>query len=307
MKLKKKVVAIIVTYNRLEKLKKCWSAIARQNIYGALIVNNNSTDGTKEWIDSIDDVRLKPLHLENNIGGAGGFRKGCEYGLNVFQDAEWFLLFDDDAYAQPHLIENFFKTPVDSDLVSTKVLTPTAQMPKMNTPLVKVPKSIHDIIIYMIKPVKFTVKYNKRDTPVKVAVSSFVGLFISHECLKQMQSAIRPEFFMYCDDAYFTYQTHLAGYTNFYFPNLLFFHDISASQIDRMKLYYLIRNDVIVKRVYSPKYFYFPVLVRFLFYAAKVFRTDKTWLHLPVMTRALIDGLKNNFLVSFIDYPIDLK
>lgn len=294
MNLNKKIVAIIVTYNRLEKLKICWRAISSQYIYGVVIVNNNSSDGTKEWIDAIKDDRLTALHLEKNIGGAGGFRKGCEYGLTHFQDTDWFLLFDDDAYAEPHLIDKFITASIDSDLVSTKVLTPNGHTGKMNIPLVKVPRSLHDIIEYILKPDKFTVNCNRSSRPAKVVVSSFVGLFISHECLKKMVHEIRAEFFIYCDDAYFTYQAHIAGHTNHHHPNLLFYHDIEAQKPNNIKLYYLIRNDVVLKRAYSPNFFYILVIIRFLFYAAKVFRTDKTWKHLPLMIHALLDGFKNN-------------
>lgn len=295
MKPKKKVVAIIVTHNRLEKLKTCWSAIATQNIYGAIIVNNNSSDGTKEWVCSIDDDRLRPIHLKKNIGGAGGFRKGCEYGLEVFEDADWFLLFDDDAYAQSDLIGEFFKIPPGFDLVSTNVRVPQGCSHKMNMPLVQVPRSIYDILIYFIRPQKFMINPHRCDRPTRVKVSSFVGLFVSHQCLKQMIWAVRPEFFIYCDDAYFTYQTYLAGYTNCFLPKLMFFHDISVSKITKIKLYYLIRNDVVVKRTYSPNFFYFIVVIRFFYYAAKILWSDKTLTHFPVMFHALIDGLKNEF------------
>lgn len=288
----KKIVAVIVTHNRLERLKKCWAAIACQSIYGAVIVNNNSTDGTKEWIESIEDERLRGIHIEKNSGGAGGFRRGCEYSLEFFKDADWFLLFDDDAYAQPQMIDSFSKAPADSDLISTRVLTPSGRSAKMNTPLVKVPSSIGDIFNYLINRNKFSADPGECNSPVKVAVSSFVGLFVSHRCLKKMIGAIRPEFFIYCDDAYFTYQAYLAGFKNYYMPNLVFFHDIATSSLLELQLYYLIRNDVVVKKAYSPNYFYLLVIARFVFYAIKTIRTDKTWIYLMVMVRALLDGIK---------------
>lgn len=290
----KNVIAIIVTYNRLEKLKISWAAIARQDIYGVVIVNNNSSDGTKEWIDSIKDQRLKPLHLNSNTGGAGGFRKGCEYGLAVFKNADWFLLFDDDAYAHPDLLEQFFNTPYNCDLVSAKVVTPSGCTPKMNLPLVKIPSSFRDILNYSLKNDNFTVNPDN-DRAIKVAVSSFVGLFVSYNCLKHMVGAMKPDFFIYCDDAYFTFQTYISGYTNYYMPNLIFSHDISYGKTNSTKLYYLIRNDIAVKKAFSPNHYYCFILIRFFYYAATVFYNTKSLKHIPTMFRALIDGVKGNF------------
>lgn len=295
MNIEKKVVSIIVTYNRIEKLKKAWAAISCQNIYGIVIVNNNSSDGTQEWIDAINDQRLKPLHLKKNIGGAGGFRKGCEFGLKVFPNADWFLLFDDDAYAQPNLIKEFFNISADCDLVSSKVLTPSGISPKMNMPLLNVPTSIYDVLNYLLKPDKFSINSIKHNEAVRVAVSSFVGLFISYRCLKHMLYAMRPEFFIYCDDAYFTYNTFKSGYVNFYMPNLMFFHDVASFKVTNTKLYYLLRNDIIIKKEYSPKYNYFLILFKFIYYAAKVFLINKSLKHIPIMFRAFRDGFKENF------------
>lgn len=294
MKTEKRVVAVIVTHNRLEKLKTCWRALSCQGLYGAILVNNNSTDGTKEWLDHLDDERVRPLHIEKNVGGAGGFKKGCDYGMRAFPEAEWFLLLDDDAYAQSDLLEAFQKAPEDSDLVSTKVLLPSGCPTRMNTPLLKAPESIGDVISYLIRRKKFAVDIHGCVDPVKVAVSSFVGLFVSSRCMEQMVGAILPEFFIYCDDAYFTFQASSAGFKNYFMPNLVFFHDTEASKLYKAKLYYLIRNDVVLKKAYSPKYFYLIVAFRFVYYAAKKFMADRTWSHLPLMFRAVLDGVNHN-------------
>lgn len=301
MTIEKKVIAVVVTYNRLEKLKKAWSSIACQNIYGVVIVNNNSSDGTQKWIDAIDDKRLKPLHLENNIGGAGGFLRGCEYALTVFKKAEWFLLFDDDAYAQSDLLNEFFNSTTDCDLVSSKVLSPSGCPLKMNIPLIKVPTSIYDIINYSLKREKFTISFLKHNKPIRVVVSSFVGLFISYSCLKDMLCAMRPDFFIYCDDAYFTYQTYKHGYNNYYMPNLVFWHDIdiSSAKINNTKLYFLLRNDICVKKEFTPKYFFILAIIRFLYYAAKGFLSNKSFNHIPIMIRAFQDGFRNDFSTPY--------
>lgn len=90
----KKILSVVVTYNRLELLKRCYKALQSQTHkdFDILIVNNGSTDGSKEWIDSLPESVLK-IHQEN-LGGAGGFYAGEKYGYDNGYD--WLWLMDDD-------------------------------------------------------------------------------------------------------------------------------------------------------------------------------------------------------------------
>ena len=70
---------VIVTYNRLMKLKKCLAAYEAQTLSPEyiLIVDNCSADGTGEYLD--EWAKHTPLrnptviHCSHNSGGAGGF------------------------------------------------------------------------------------------------------------------------------------------------------------------------------------------------------------------------------------------
>ena len=72
---KKDVVAIVVTYNRLTLLRECLDALLK-NDCDILVVDNASTDGTKEAVkqEYVDKVIYK--NTGKNIGGAGGFNFG---------------------------------------------------------------------------------------------------------------------------------------------------------------------------------------------------------------------------------------
>ena len=69
------ILVAVVTYNRLDDLKRCVGSLRNQNDvdFDVLIVNNGSTDGTKDWLDAQED--LLTIHQEN-VGGAGGFYAG---------------------------------------------------------------------------------------------------------------------------------------------------------------------------------------------------------------------------------------
>lgn len=88
-----KVCAIVVTYNRLALLKECVNGLRNQShsLDEIIVVNNDSTDGTKDWLDIQTDLTV--IH-QANLGGAGGFYCGSRYAVNRGYD--WIWMMDDD-------------------------------------------------------------------------------------------------------------------------------------------------------------------------------------------------------------------
>ncbi|WP_082677891.1 glycosyltransferase family 2 protein [Leucobacter chromiiresistens] len=96
-----RVAAVIVTFNRLAKLPQTLATVGAQSheCDWIVVVNNASTDGTKEYLDGLEDPRLVVLHLDENLGGAGGFEHGMAHGVNLGADFVWIM--DDDCYPDP--------------------------------------------------------------------------------------------------------------------------------------------------------------------------------------------------------------
>ena len=91
----KKVAAVIVTYNRLELLKECLEAVLSQEKQcDILVINNCSTDGTEEYLDTLSYTNLFIKKTTENIGGAGGFSVGIDEAIRRGYDFAW--LMDDD-------------------------------------------------------------------------------------------------------------------------------------------------------------------------------------------------------------------
>ena len=55
--LSKKVIVVVVTYNRKVLLKECLDALLSQKYqnFNILVIDNASTDGTKEYIEDVID------------------------------------------------------------------------------------------------------------------------------------------------------------------------------------------------------------------------------------------------------------
>jgi len=103
---KQKIAVVIVTFNRIEELRKTITAVYNQgidytNIY---VINNNSKDATKATLES-DYPDINAIHLQNNIASAGGFAKGMEVAYE--QGYDWIWLFNDDSRPVKGTLESF--------------------------------------------------------------------------------------------------------------------------------------------------------------------------------------------------------
>lgn len=98
-----KVIAVVVTYNRLALLSECIAALRNQTrpLDGILVINNGSTDGTEAWLKSQKDIQF---FTQNNIGGAGGFSTAIKMGYQ--QGYEWIWCMDDDGLPKEDALEN---------------------------------------------------------------------------------------------------------------------------------------------------------------------------------------------------------
>jgi len=100
------VAAVIVTFNRLEKLKRVIAAVEAQSHPPTtlVIVDNASTDGTGEYLTSLSSsVPLDIVSLDTNTGGAGGFSAGMRRGYELGADFVWVM--DDDGYPKPDALQ----------------------------------------------------------------------------------------------------------------------------------------------------------------------------------------------------------
>lgn len=105
-KLIRKTSIIILTYNNLEYSKFCIESIrkyTKKETYKIIVVDNNSTDGTVEWLKEQNDLKLV-LNKENL-----GFPKGCNQGIEVAENCSDILLLNNDTIVTPNWLKNLTK------------------------------------------------------------------------------------------------------------------------------------------------------------------------------------------------------
>lgn len=294
----KKVAATIVTYNRLEKLKKAISSVLAQEIDYVVVVNNASTDNTKDWLAGLSDERLHILNLEENTGGAGGFYHGCKY-VTENLDADWVLIYDDDAYPQEDLIDSFQKLEPGDDVgaISCAVLHPDSQIADFNRPGLNPFRSWGSLLKYFTDKDSHYLSYSQLEhsNAIPVDYSSFVGLFVRTDLMRSKLGLPRKELFIYCDDWLYTLELSKLGYKNLYYSDLVFYHD-SATFVDSYdaqiwKKYYAYRNSLLFYKAAAG--LTFPIvfilkLSKWLF-DTRLYKKKKEYL--GTLIRACKDGL----------------
>lgn len=104
--LNQKVAAVVVTFNRKQKLVRVIDHVLAQTRVPdwVVVVDNASTDGTDEVLARYaGNDRVVVRRLPENVGGAGGFSAGMAHGYELGADFVWIM--DDDCYPNPDALE----------------------------------------------------------------------------------------------------------------------------------------------------------------------------------------------------------
>lgn len=104
------ISVLIATYNRVKSLKLAVESILRQKHlpYQLIIVNDASTDETKEWLTSynFDPVTVNIIHNDTNLGLA----QSLNMGLSFATEDLIARLDDDDIWIDPNKLQKQLET-----------------------------------------------------------------------------------------------------------------------------------------------------------------------------------------------------
>ena len=175
-----KIAVVIVTFNRCDELVKTISAIRNQGILenDIIVINNNSTDNTKNILDS-NYKNIQSIHLNENIASAGGFSKGMQTAFEKGYD--WIWLFNDDS------------RPVEGSL---KSILEHLNSDKIQIGLLKIANKDENnkaVLLYW-KGVRKPVSVDVSNEIVQTDLITFDGCIISKKTIEKIG---------YCDPLYF--------------------------------------------------------------------------------------------------------
>jgi len=266
-----RLVAVVVTYNRLEMLKKTLARLLEtppDALEAVLIVDNACTDGTTEWLATQNDPRLRVLSSETNLGGAGGFEAGMRLVVEEM-DPDWIVVMDDDGRPEPGALEAFQAQDLgDWDAVAAAVYYPDGQICDMNRPS-RNPFWHARVFLntlgqgggrdgFHITPAAY------EGAARQVDISSFVGLFVSRDAIARVGYP-DGRLFVYGEDGLYTLALSQAGGRIGFVPAVRFEHDCSTFEGDRRfrplwKIYYYHRNLLFLYRM-AAGWMFWPLLL----------------------------------------------
>ena len=296
----KKVVSVIVTYNRKELLKECINALLNQNYDNCdiLVVDNASTDGTKEYIKK--ELQNKKVHYSNtgaNLGGAGGFNYGIKEAYKLGCDFIWIM--DDDCIVHNDSLTELLKADKELNgnygFLSSKVLWKDNSICKMNIQKITMTKWLKD--------------YDKNYQSIVLA--SFVSLFIKRDIVEEFGLPIK-EFFIWTDDWEYTRRISRKKKC-YYISSSVVTHkskeNVGASIAtvdDRLERFnYLYRNDCVLYRGEGIKG-WFLLKIRLILHKLRILRSDKKDKkeRINIINNAIKEGKK---FFPKIEFPFPIR
>ena len=264
-----RIAAVIVTYNRLEKLKNTLLSYDAQtyNPCSILVVDNNSTDGTHEflsqWKAVTSNYNKHVITLENNLGGSGGFHEGMKYALK--QDFDWLWIADDDAYPDQDAFMNL-NSSINSNPGYKAICSSVITDEGIDIAHRKI-KS--DFILGVSAPIE---KYSTDKFDVNIF--SFVGSCIERTVIEECGLPYR-DFFIWYDDTEYSLRV-TEKYKALCVPAIKVFHDtiIEKEWKYSWKTYYGERNRLKTLELHLSKNEFNKYLLRYKLGMIKHFICD---------------------------------
>ncbi|MGG6544285.1 UNVERIFIED_CONTAM: glycosyltransferase family 2 protein [Prevotella sp. 15_C9] len=249
-----KITAVVVTYNRLELLKKGIDSLrGQQRLTNILVINNGSTDGTDKWLAEQTDL---DVINQENVGGSGGFYTGIKTAYE--RGADWIWCMDDDVFPREDCLEKLLRQ-VEADEAAGG-----------NRRLgILSPRRLMEGVVFTHEFRKFDFSnpigsmHGKKLTGTETEVTEIVGCdfegpFIRREVVEAIGLPYK-DLFIFCDDTDYCLRAHLAGFKLLYVPDALmdkhkFFSNDSWAERNKKKKwkrYYQVRNEAYMNHHYG--------------------------------------------------------
>lgn len=297
------VSAVLVTFNRLELLKESIECLLNQThiLDNIVIFNNNSSDGTDEYLKQINDDRVIFINSSVNLGGAGGFEQGMKLAYKM-TNSECFWIMDDDTLPEYNALEKLMIKAKELNYNFGFLCSNVKWWENGEYCGANVPSISEDWLAKSEKGI------------IKVKNATFVSVLLSRKTIDKIGFPI-GEMFIWGDDTEYT--TRLSNYSDSYFVcESVVLHKTASSRStenifnsegNRLAFFkYMYRNLLYIYSKYYSKKVYIKELIRFLYVCAKIpFKSkNKRFYRSKIMINGIISSFRFNPKVS---YPKDSK
>ncbi len=265
-----KIVAVVVTYNRLALLQDCISSLRDQTykLDQIIIVNNSSNDGTVEWLNTQNDLQVI---TQENLGGAGGFHTGIKMAYKKGYD--WIFCTEDEIVLDRKCIEI---------LLEFTTWTKVSALAPVIYSYEKLPL-YSEILSFNTDNYRHSKRYVHRNSDthnyckyLKIFSCTFEGLFLNSKCVEDI-GLPNKDIFIWFDDV--EYCSRLNSFGNIYLiTNAKIYKNKINNNSDSnektknayLKEIYGIRNLVFIEKSTAGR-FYIKIL-SYIFYLLRFYK-----------------------------------
>jgi hypothetical protein len=232
---------IIITRNRLNKLKRCLSSI-EERLPGSevIVVDNGSTDGTDDFLKGYRDI--KTIFLTSNIGPAAARNMAIK---DSSRNNIMFL--DDDAWIDQIDIEEiirFFAEHLDVGIIAPRLFYPDGEVQESvrsfptiffilwrGTFLRRIFPRVHWYNRHILSEI---IHSASKPCMVDWAISA---CFIVRRSIFDQIGLFDDKYFIYYEDADLCYRAKMKGFSVYYWPDAVVYHDYARNSSKGMNLH----------------------------------------------------------------------
>lgn len=241
-----KILAAVVTHNRCELLSRCLDYLEQQSRAPdtILVIDNASSDGTPEMLKARGTLTIR----QDNLGSAGGWHRAIEHALEAGFDAIW--LMDDDGFPDPGALARLeVELGPERSCAASIVVCEDAHgrfvfpFPKLNR---------HGLPVLFGFPRKVRMR-EQLQAMAQDGVYPFAHLFngalISVSAIRTIGN-VEPGYFMFGDEVDFFCRLRSQGAVVSVLGALHYHPDVSMRPYSPAKVYYYVKNSLIIHRRY---------------------------------------------------------
>ena len=240
------VLAVVVTHNRRRLLERCIDYLQKQSRIpdAILVINNGSTDDTAQMLQA----RGIPYKTQDNVGSAGGWYSGVQHALEGKYDAVW--LMDDDGYPDVESLQILEQALQPGIACVSSVVLREDKPTHFVFPVSILDNKGLPVIFALPRKIPTLERLSKiSDNGLYPFAHLFNGALVSMDAVRQIGN-INRNYFIYGEeiDYFFRLQTYGPIYSVL---NAHHFHpDVSKRPYTPAKIYYYVKNTMILNRRY---------------------------------------------------------
>ena len=297
-----KILAAIVTHNRRKLLSRCIDHVLSQTRLpdAVVVINNGSTD------DTLAMLAERNIHVisQANLGSAGGWHRAISHCQEFGFDAVW--LMDDDGFPASDALQRLEKVLRPGVACASSIVVQEDSPDEFVFPFPVLDRAGLPVVFARQRklPTLSSLKSYSREGCYPFA-HLFNGALVSSVAISEIGN-VNPDFFIFGDEVDYFFRLRSKGDVVSVLAARQMHPDVSARPYSSVKIYYYIRNTLILNKRYFNRVWIRNVMA----IAVALWRTYRrnglgeafSYLvgkRLPVFLRAIHDGLSGRLGRNF--------